>query len=126
MKRLNRNQQTMVLWLMPSVWLVISGCQSTASLERQWLGKSRQSLLSSWGQPSGIEESADGGTVYLYTRTYYPSYHESIGSPVDPYGASASRDSMNYPIQVQAESSTAKFWISPEGTIYRAQGRIIE
>ena len=126
MKGVNRQEQNRLFWVMLPLWLGLSGCESTVSLERNWLGKTRDSLVASWGLPNTIEESADGGTVYVYTRTYYPSYQESIGSPVNPTPYNPSRDGTDYPIQVRAESSTAKFWITPEGTIYRVQGRIIQ
>ena len=126
MKSGNRRNRKGIFWILLPVWLLFSGCESTLSLERHWLGKSKDSLVASWGLPSSIEESSDGGTVYVYTRSYYPSYQESTGSPMSPSPYSASRDGVDYPIQVKAESSTSKFWITPEGTIYRVQGRILE
>jgi len=112
--------------LMLLIWFCLSGCESTQSLQNKWLGKSKDALLTAWGQPSGIEESPDGGTIYVYTKSYYPVDQEPVGYPSDPSPYSLSRDATDYPIKIKAESSTVKFWISPDGKIYRTQGRIIK
>ena len=115
-----------VLWMILITCFFLSGCQSTQSLENQWFGKTKEALLTAWGTPTRTEENPDGSTVYIYTKTYYPAYQETIGNPSNPVQSTAMRDGMDYPIQVKAESNTTKFWITPEGRIYRVEGRIFK
>ncbi len=112
--------------LMLAICLGSVGCESTASLKRHWIGRTKESLLASWGQPSRIEKGSQGEEVYIYTRTYYPEYQDTYGPGGGTGMSTPAGDPMNYPIQAKAESSTAKFWISPQGTIYRTEGRILE
>jgi hypothetical protein len=122
----NQKKSCAAAGLMLAICLGSIGCESTVSLERHWIGKSKQSLLTSWGQPTRIVEGPEGEAVYIYTRTYYPDYQDTSGAGGDTGVYTPSGDAMDYPIRVNAESSTAKFWISPQGTIYRAEGRILE
>lgn len=126
MRFIKQQKTTVAMWLLAMTCLGLSGCESTVSLERHWIGKTKESLLASWGQPSRIEEGPEGEAIYLYTKTYYPEYQDSIGTGKDLGAYTPSGEATNYPIRIRAESSTAKFWISPQGMIYRAEGRIIE
>ena len=123
---MKRKRQLSMLGFLIGVCLAGSGCQSTKSLESQWVGKTSQSLLEAWGQPSQIEENSDGSMIYYYTRTFYPDYQEAYGYPADLSAVNTPYNTADYPITIQAESTTAKFWITPEGRIYRVQGRIIK
>ena len=123
---MNQKKTCAAAGLLLAICLGSAGCESTASLERHWIGKTKQSLLASWGHPTRIEEGAEGEAVYIYTRTFYPDYQDTSGAGGDLGVYTPSGEAMNYPIRVKAESSTAKFWISPQGTIYRAEGRILE
>ncbi len=125
MTLVNRKKFFAGIGLMLAVCLGSAGCESTASLKRHWVGKTKEALVASWGQPARIEEGPQGETIYIYTKTYYPDYEDPT-RPTSSGVYTPPAETVNYPIRAAAESRTSRFWISPQGTIYRAEGLILE
>ena len=121
-----RDFRTLLLLISFAGLIPLVSCDSTPQLTNRWVGKSKSALLATWGPPAETRKNDDGSEVYTYIKRYYPEYQALAMHPSEPGAGIYNNQDPDYPIKIAADTSKAVFWISPEGTIYKAQGRILE
>ena len=107
----------------------ITGCTSVAKLEQQlgqqWIGKDRDSLIASAGEPDRVVDDGLGGEIISYVKI--TSYTVPLRESMEPI-IYTSNESWHYnvvdkgryyPLQTFTKGRNSMFWINPEGQIYR-------
>lgn len=107
----------------------ITGCTSVAQLEqqlgRQWIGKNRDSLIASAGEPDKVVDDGLGGQIFSYVKitSYTLPFRESMKPITYVSDKGWHNDAVNkpryYPLQTYTKGRNAMFWINPMGQIYR-------
>lgn len=94
--------------------IVFCACSSSKNTEDQWVGKTKQSLIKSWGTPVRTFDNNSEGDILVYADQIYDesnkndsreagsSYWNHIYFYVDKSGKVSSfrREKQNYPPQV--------------------------
>ncbi len=107
----------------------ITGCTSVAQLEQQlgqqWIGKDRNSLIASAGEPDQVVDDGLGGQIFSYIKitSYTMPFRESMKPIIytsnEGWHNNAVDKSRYYPLQTYTKGRNAMFWIKPDGQIYR-------
>lgn len=107
----------------------ITGCTSEAQLEQQlgqqWIGKDRDSLIASAGDPDQVVDDGLGGEIISYVKitSYTMPFRESMKPIIYTSNKGWHYDVVNkaryYPLQTYTKGRNTMFWINPEGQIYR-------
>ncbi|MDH4242011.1 MAG: hypothetical protein OEW48_20820, partial [Phycisphaerae bacterium] len=107
----------------------MAGCTSTAQLEqqlgRQWIGKDRDSLIASAGEPDRVVDDGLGGEVFSYVKitSYTLPFRESMKPVIYTSKKGWHYDVVDkgryYPLQTFTKGRNSMFWMNPEGQIYR-------
>jgi hypothetical protein len=107
----------------------ITGCTSEAQLEQQlgqqWIGKDRNSLIASAGEPDKVVDDGPGGQIFCYVKitSYTVPFRESM-KPITyiskkGWHYNVVNKARYYPLQTFTKGRNAMFWINREGQIYR-------
>lgn len=107
----------------------IAGCTSVAQLEQQlgqqWIGKDRNSLIASVGEPDKVVDDGPFGQILSYVKitSYTVPFRESMKPITYVSDKGWHNDAVNkaryYPLQTFTKGRNTMFWINPEGQIYR-------
>ena len=110
--------------------LAPSGCATTETRSYRldpaapalatWNGKPLSTVLDVWGSPTERENDGEGGTILVYREslpvTVSSSTRDGLAPP--PPGPNAS-DSKGSTTTERLTKVRARFWVNPEGTVYR-------
>ncbi len=107
----------------------IAGCTSEAKLEQklgqQWIGKDRDSLIASAGEPDRVVDDGLGGEILSYVKitSYTVPFRESMKPIIYTSNKGWHYDVVNkaryYPLQTYTKGRKTLFWINPEDQVYR-------
>ena len=101
-------------------FLFIVGCDSQAYLEKQWLGRSKNTLIDVKGVPDKVISDGFGGEIYSYvTYSVYPSTYGTHYHPHSwPHHYYFHEYGFDYSHTITQTGGT-NFWIDPFDKIYR-------
>ena len=66
--------KTFLMLIILTAAVSISGCTTTSSVMRSWVGHDESKLLTSWGAPDTKMELDDGVKIYTWKRVWSNNY----------------------------------------------------
>ena len=91
------------------------GCNTVAKLEERWLGKDKDTLITSRGTPDEVMSDDFGGQIYTYIK--FSSFVVSGG--MYNHSFNHHRAYSFHPHHTVTHKTKTMFWIDPLGRIYK-------
>ncbi len=93
----------------------LTGCAGPGKIMNGWIGKTKEQLFKTWGQPERVVENGAAGTILIYSATSY--LYDSPGLDITTQGDGYTP--LNHPAHKNAQFVKLKlFYINPAGVIY--------
>jgi hypothetical protein len=96
-------------------FVLFLGCNSVAQLEKRWLGKDKDTLITERGTPDEVMSDDFGGQIYTYIK--FSSFTVSGG--MYSHSFHHRRAYSFHPHQAVTHKTKTMFWIDPLGKIYK-------
>lgn len=98
----------------------MAGCfnQRFSARMAKWVGKTRQELVSHWGDPNRVEPDGRGGSIYIYGGMATYNNPATQTSTTTFRGNTATTQTVYNPGGSNTFEWYRKFWIDQNGTVY--------